>query len=801
MSHRDGEELPAFSLRSVSAALRRQALWLAVTTLLGIALTVYMVLRQRPVYEARATIRLADQKAAPPTDVFAALSGPSTIETEMEILRSRSVAEDVVDSLGLRATIVEPKGEPRGNLFGILRLARDAAPGIYIVQRDTTVFTVTTPDGHFIGGVYGTPLAVAGMEIEPLPLGATPGAPRQIRLSVTSPVGAAEAVRQGVRVSRPQANAGIVAVAYQSTDPALAADVVNGITTSYIGLRNQAQKKQYRAAVDFLRTQVDVYGAALTSAESTLEQYRRRHALIDPEAQAGDEVRRRADLVVQREELAAEKSELWGLVRRMRQPAESTVDWATLMGSPTLAKNQAISSLVQQILSAETARDGLLPRRTAADPDVMNLERNIRDLRARLAGLAGSTLQALDARSGALNQTVSQSDARLARVPEVQLQYARLNRQVVLNTQLYTMLQTRLQESQISETMEIANVQLVDLAMTPTTPVGARRLFNLLFGGALSLLCGGLVALVRESSDTRVRSREELVRLTELPLLAAIPRIQLGNAFRKGLANQIEGRLVLHHSPRSPAAEAYRALRTNVAFATNGSKKELKTIVVTSAEPMDGKTTTAVNLAITLAEQGLRTVLVAADQRRPVLHKVLHTERAPGLSNLLSGTAPLEQALREIPLPNHTGTFSFIPAGHPVDNPAELLGSVAMRSLLVTLAERYDAVVMDTPPLCVVTDAAVLGTQADGVILVARMGMTHGEALQQSVDEMKGLGAHVVGTVLTDVNHLEDRYGYRYGYYQYYEEDANGNGRHENGRGSGATNRLKQGREPHARKR
>jgi Mrp family chromosome partitioning ATPase len=107
---------------------------------------------------------------------------------------------------------------------------------------------------------------------------------------------------------------------------------------------------------------------------------------------------------------------------------------------------------------------------------------------------------------------------------------------------------------------------------------------------------------------------------------------------------------------------------------------------------------------------------------------------------------------------------------------------------------------MDTPPLCVVTDAAVLGTQADGVILVARMGMTHGEALQQSVEEMKGLGAHVVGTVLTDVNHLEDRYGYRYGYYQYYEEE-NGNGRHENGRGSGATNRLKQGREPHARKR
>ena len=201
---------------------------------------------------------------------------------------------------------------------------------------------------------------------------------------------------------------------------------------------------------------------------------------------------------------------------------------------------------------------------------------------------------------------------------------------------------------------------------------------------------------------------------------------------------------------------------------------------------MDGKTTTAVNLTISLAEQGLRVILVEADKRRPVLHKVLHTERAPGLSDLLMSTAPLESAVREIPLPEHaTGAFSFIPAGSPVPNPAELLGSPAMRQLLDLLAETYDQVVIDTPPLCVVTDAAVLATQVDGVLFVARMGATHGDALKQSVDEMRGLGARVVGTVLTDVNHREDRYGYRYGYYQYYGEDSNGNG---NGNGNGHSN-------------
>src|SRR5207253_1804676 len=203
----------------------------------------------------------------------------------------------------------------------------------------------------------------------------------------------------------------------------------------------------------------------------------------------------------------------------------------------------------------------------------------------------------------------------------------------------------------------------------------------------------------------------------------------------------------------------------------------LKTLVVTSAEPEDGKTTTAVNLALALAEQGHRVVLVAADQRRPVLHKVLHTERAPGLSDVLRGTAVLETVIHHVPLPDHaTGTLDFVSAGRPVPNPAELLGSAAARDLLSKLADRYDEVILDTPPLSVVTDAAVLATEADGLLVVARMGSTHGEELRRAVEELAGIGARVVGTVLTDVHHAEDRYGYRYGHKYHYSSDEDARG-------------------------
>jgi tyrosine-protein kinase Etk/Wzc len=792
MDVRRSDDTPALSLRGLGAALRRQAVWIAVTAAIGIVLTVVVTKRQRPVYEARATIRITDQQgAAPSTDVLTALSKPSTIETEMEILRSRTVVEDVVDSLGLRVTITDPKGAPRATLFGRLHIDHDAQPGTYVVHRDTTVFSITTPDGHMLGGAYGAAIAAGGVQVEPLPLGATDGGPSQITLAVMPTSDAAEMVRQGLRLSRVQPNAGIVVIAYQSTDRALARDVVNAVAQAYIDRRRENRRETYHAAVEFLQSQVLAVGDSLALAEKALEQYRRANGLIDPEAQATDQVQRSATLQVQKEGLDDQARVLWDLIRRTRQPAESSGGWTEFAGSTVLAENPVISGLLTQIIGLVSERSQLLTHRTMADPEVVAKSSLIAEQQRQLGSVAQAALKSIDDRNRSLNQTLQLSEGRLARVPEQQLQYARLKHQVDLNMALFTMLQNRLKESQVSEASEIANAGLVDGALIPGSPLGGRRFFNLLFGVALSLLCGCLVGLARESADTRVRSREELVRLTELPLLASIPRIRMMNGHRhNGAALQIEDRLVLRHAPKSPAAEAYRSLRTNVTFSEQWSKQRLRTIVVTSPEPMDGKTTTAVNLAITLAEQGMRVVLVEADKRRPVLHKVLHTDRSPGLSDLLSGTAPLERALREIPLPDHaSGSFSFIPAGNPVPNPAELLGSLAMRQLLELLANNYDQVVIDTPPLCVVTDAAVLATQADGVLFVARMGATHGDALKQSVDEMRALGARVVGTVLTDVSHREDRYGYRYGYYQYYEEDSNGNGN-----GKGASNGNGNGR-------
>jgi capsular exopolysaccharide synthesis family protein len=243
---------------------------------------------------------------------------------------------------------------------------------------------------------------------------------------------------------------------------------------------------------------------------------------------------------------------------------------------------------------------------------------------------------------------------------------------------------------------------------------------------------------------------------------------------------------------RNPVSEAYRGLRTNLTFAN--PDKPPKTIVFTSPLPRDGKSTSAANLAITLAQQGISTLLVDADLRRGVLHNVFGVDREPGLTTILTGQSPIEGGIRRLDL-GESGTLDFLPSGAFPPNPAEILGSQRMRELLETLEERYDLVLIDSTPLTVVTDAAVLGTKADGVILVARANATEKGALTYAVEQLDNVRAPVLGCVLNDIDFRRDsrydssygKYGYYYAYY--YGEDEKG--RKRSGGAAGAAEAKK----------
>jgi capsular exopolysaccharide synthesis family protein len=274
----------------------------------------------------------------------------------------------------------------------------------------------------------------------------------------------------------------------------------------------------------------------------------------------------------------------------------------------------------------------------------------------------------------------------------------------------------------------------------------------------LALGCG--VAFAREQLDNTIRNREELQEASgAIPVLGLVPRIATVGAERRSAARIFavsrngasrngddSARVNARDEARGPVAEAFRSLRTNIAFTQPDAPAKI--LVITSALPGEGKSTSACNLAITLAQQGLRVVLIDADMRRASLHRSLHTALEPGLSNVLAGRAAASEAM--VTLEVGETTLRFMPAGTPPPNPAELLASARVTQMLNDLRPEFDAVVIDSPPLNVVTDGAIIGSRADGVLLVARAGITDRDAYRVAIEQLQSVRARVLGCVLND---------------------------------------------------
>lgn len=227
--------------------------------------------------------------------------------------------------------------------------------------------------------------------------------------------------------------------------------------------------------------------------------------------------------------------------------------------------------------------------------------------------------------------------------------------------------------------------------------------------------------------------------------------------------SSLENMLIVHHSPKSPVAEAYRTLRTNIQFTALGKKLQL--LLVTSAGPDEGKTTTLANLGVALAQSGSRVLIVDADLRRPALHRLLGRHERIGLTNVLVGTVTLEEAIQDTDVPN----MFYLGSGPLPPNPSEMLGSEAMAELIGRLRNLYDVVLFDCPPVVAITDAAVLAPRVDGVLLVVRAGYTDRQAARQARINLQRVGARILGVVLNDVELRSGRYGY---YYYYYYRDS-----------------------------
>jgi capsular exopolysaccharide synthesis family protein len=472
----------------------------------------------------------------------------------------------------------------------------------------------------------------------------------------------------------------------------------------------------------------------------------------------------------------------------------------SLAFSPQMAVNPAIAKLSQQLIEYQVKLDSLTTgqwRSTATNPDVVRLKGIIGSTKQELLGAVVSQVQGLDARIEALASLKRRSGASMQALPALEAEEMRLQARVEALRTVGDHLRQESQKARLAEAAEVGDMQIMDLASVPyvsTWPTGWLKLGLGLLAGLL--LSGGVAALL-EANNTSIRRPEDLEDALQVAGLAVIPRVP--TAVRRGhrpLPRFLGGSRHHHHrrvkrspqglvtlsQPRSIGTEAFRMLRTSLIWSEWGQR--LKTIVITSVAPGEGKTLTAANLAVIFARGGMRVLLVDGDLRRARLHKIFLVSRAPGLTELIewdrgagaavSGASTAMPVMRKeydlygsIRMTEVEGLY-LLPAGRR-SRSSEAVPEARVRHLLGELSNEFDLVIVDAPPVLATADAAILASMADGVLFVVRAGRTDRRAIQRAHQQLVKVGAQVVGTVLNDPEGELKEVGAAYYPYEYPE--------------------------------
>ena len=768
-----GNEL---TLRSVWMAVRRRW-WIVVLVFLVItALGLWRTIHQPDLFQATATVRVPQQQApiqgmqvGSPYDFRI-----DRLVAEMEVIRSSAVAERAARIVGLQLLVAQPAGLQRSLITGVPPIVDSTAMvGDYALTLAEDSYSLSAGGTRLGSARYGDTLKVSGITML---IRARPGvSEREIILKVI-PLGEAANIVKGSVIPAVRDKTDIIEISVQMPDRLLAMQTANAVALSYGDWAKQSTKTQAAAKAAFIRDQIAVQSEELRIVQDSLKRFRQENQLTDVASEASALHDRIASLETQREEVQLERDNYSALVGEVNVADTTTEKLRRIVNTAAVANNSAVKSLYDQWFEQTTQRQQLLSSNMSGSSDaVRGLNATIASTKADLHQAANDYLRTLESRLKSFDVRLDTLRKQTARYPALAADEERLRASQRSLQTVYENLREQYQLAQIAQAVDINVVQPIDQASLPLAPIAPDRRRDALLAAALGILVGFAIAVMLDRLDDSVRSPDEITETLNLSVLGMIPAIRIEEA-TKFEGPTIMERLVTHANPRSPVAEAYRSLRTNLAFAR--ARENVTTLVLTSPGPADGKSTTVANLAITFAQQGQRTLLVDADLRRAVLDKTFSVPRSPGLTEVIVGEAELSAAVNATDVPN----LFVLGSGHFPPNPSELLGSSAMRNVLREAKEQFDVVLFDSPPLLAVTDAAVLATMVDGTVLVVRMGSTARQAVRRALSQLQAVRVRVLGAVMNDVDLTRSSYygGYGYAYYAYYGSEANGNG-HDKG--------------------
>ncbi|MBP1689978.1 MAG: putative Protein-tyrosine kinase, partial [Deltaproteobacteria bacterium] len=590
----------------------------------------------------------------------------------------------------------------------------------------------------------------------------------------------------------PVTNTRMIKVSFATPSAKLSKRLANAHVQKFIQRGLQAKFELTGEARRFLENEIHRVELELGQSEDALNQFRRTHNVVsldDKDPTENSNIERLADLA--RRLTAAQADRITAEAEYHLVKSRDSDSLPAVLASSTIGalKNEVSQLEVKQAELGETFLPG--------SPQLQEVNSKLRQARAQLEreitrAISGSEslYLAAQSREDALRTEFEGQQAAVLDLKELSGQYLKLQQAVNANRSLYGTLLTRMHETDVVKGVQIASASIVDPAEEPWGPSEPQVALDLVFALIFGLAIGVSLSFVLENMDASLKTPDDVRKLLRLPTLGVVPNFayspRVGMRNFMGLRRRLTGsegassivtarrgdvvRLVPHLSLH---AEAYRGIRTSLLFCN--PEKPLRTVLVTSSEAGEGKTSTTVNLAISLTSLGNKVIVVDADMRQARCHESLGIPAGPGLANVLRGEADLDQVVQRLSLRDGQVTsamatrngdldLDILQSGSQVLDPSELIASPRMGAILETLCERYDIVLIDSPPIFPVTDAAILATIVDGVVLVVRGQRTGREITREALERLRFMKATVVGVILNGVDPESSEYN-RYAYY------------------------------------
>ncbi len=699
------------NLKEYWLLIRRHQFRILGFSLVATILAALVIFTLPSIYQADATllIEAKDAKVVRIEEVYDVGSNRSEyFFTQFEVLKSRQLAEKVIEKLSLMNSPVfnPPVGESDGLGFGFLK--SDPATEDEIRQAVLQRF-------------------VEGLEVKPV------------------------------------RNTQLVKISFSSTDPQLAADIINTLGATYIENDLEARLDMTKQAATWLNSRMAGLRENLQQAEKALQDYREQENLVDDSGVGNLATRELNEITLKLVEARRKRSESGNIVAQIQGK-----DYSSL---PAVLQQTLVQHLKETEAEAAQKLEQLSKRYGPKHPKIIEAKSQLEAARSSSSQQMSRVIEGVrhdyeiaKATEEALSAEMEKKKGELQGVNRKTYRLSELQRAVEVNRQLYDTFFSRVKETSETADLQSAHARIIDKAIVPKLPVSPKRMLLLFVAVVLSLLAGVFLAFAKEMLDNTIKNPDDIrTRLGE-QLLGLLPMM-------KDRRESTEASITFVKDSRGTFSESIRTIRTGVVL--SGLDSPHKVLVVTSSVPGEGKTVISSNLAIAFGQMG-KVLLIDADMRRPSVAKSLGLSlSAPGLSNLVAETAEARQCIHRL---EHLG-IDVIPAGLVPPNPLELLSSKRFAAVMASLEKHYDRIIIDSAPCEVVSDALVLSTFANAVIYVVRADSTHSKAVKSGVGRLRNAGAPLTGIVLNQVDiEKGTRYGGYYygGYYDQYGYSSSG---------------------------